>query len=79
MQPFPVEGSEPLADTISDYWVGFATDGTPAAAGAPQWPAYDERMRIMELTIEGPRTTVDPWTARLDAVEAGYAAGLGPD
>ena len=30
-----------LADTISDYWVAFATTGRPTHDGAPAWPAYD--------------------------------------
>jgi para-nitrobenzyl esterase len=30
-----------LAQTISQYWVNFATNGDPNAAGLPQWPAFD--------------------------------------
>ncbi len=78
-QRFPVEGVEALADTISDYWVAFATSGRPSDDGAPAWPAYDRRRRLMELTAAGPRAVRDPWTARLDAVQAGYDAGRVPD
>jgi para-nitrobenzyl esterase len=71
--PFPVEDGEALADTISDYWVSFATSGRPDHDGAPSWAPYDERGRLMAFGTAGPRLGRDPWTARLDAVEAGYA------
>ena len=31
----------PLAETMSDYWVAFATTGDPNGGGRPQWPVYD--------------------------------------
>ena len=31
-----------LSETISSYWVNFATTGNPNAKGLPQWPVYDE-------------------------------------
>jgi para-nitrobenzyl esterase len=30
-----------LADTMSTYWVQFATTGNPNKQGLPEWPAYD--------------------------------------
>jgi para-nitrobenzyl esterase len=31
----------PLAETMSDYWVAFATTGDPNGDGRPQWPVYE--------------------------------------
>jgi carboxylesterase type B len=31
----------PLAETMSDYWVAFATTGDPNGGGRPHWPVYD--------------------------------------
>jgi carboxylesterase type B len=33
-----------------DYWVAFASSGSPEVAGRPQWPVYTaSRPRVMEL------------------------------
>jgi para-nitrobenzyl esterase len=76
-QRFKVEGAEELADTISDYWVAFASTGRPTHDGVPSWPAYDGRRRLMQLTSQGPQAGPDPWTRRLDAVQHGYETRLG--
>lgn len=32
-----------LADTMTSYWVNFAANGDPNAAGLPMWPAFKEK------------------------------------
>ncbi|MFN7915502.1 MAG: carboxylesterase family protein [Vicinamibacterales bacterium] len=32
-----------LADQVSQYWVNFATTGTPNGRGLPEWPAFDPK------------------------------------
>jgi para-nitrobenzyl esterase len=41
-----------LADKISNYWVNFAKNGDPNAAGLPSWPAFDETTEQV-LYIDG--------------------------
>lgn len=39
-----------LADTMSSYWVHFATRGNPNGAGVPEWPAWNrQNMHFMRL------------------------------
>jgi para-nitrobenzyl esterase len=67
-QRFSRPDSAQLADQVSDAWVGFATDGTPA-----DWPGAEDGA-FREFTTDGPRVVdADPWERRLDAVESGYA------
>jgi para-nitrobenzyl esterase len=71
-QRFSFEGSAELADTISDYWVSFATDGDPSHEDAPAWPTADDGA-FLGLTVDGPVAVADdPWRPRLDAVQQGY-------
>jgi para-nitrobenzyl esterase len=42
-----------LSETMSSYWVNFATTGNPNGKGLPAWPAYDEKKDLaMEFGYE---------------------------
>jgi para-nitrobenzyl esterase len=40
-----------VADTISSYWVNFATTGDPNGKDLPRWPAYDEKKSDRPLVL----------------------------
>jgi len=48
-----------LADTISSYWVNFATSGDPNGKGLPRWPAFDEKKSDRPLVL-GDKIEVGP-------------------
>ena len=66
-----------LSNTMSACWIAFATRGTPACAGAPQWPAYtaarDEQMEFGEvIAVRQPprRAAFDLYVAQFMATAA---------
>jgi para-nitrobenzyl esterase len=62
-----------LADTISSYWVNFATSGDPNGKGLPKWPAYDEKKSDRSMVL-GDKVEVGPAPdqARLTFYQAVY-------
>jgi para-nitrobenzyl esterase len=47
-----------LRATIQDYWIAMATNGNPAAAKSPAWPAFTAKTpAILSLTPPAPVTT----------------------
>jgi para-nitrobenzyl esterase len=67
-RPFQ-DADRKLADTMSSYWVNFATKGDPNGPNLPEWPVYsDERDTLMALgdRVE-PRPV--PHKAALDFLE----------
>jgi len=66
--------AQALADRMSSAWIAFARHGRPAAAGLPDWPAFDgERRATMLLddhcrVVDGPAPHVRAaWAARSPA------------
>ncbi|MBS1195536.1 MAG: carboxylesterase family protein [Actinobacteria bacterium] len=52
-----------LADVVQGLWVGFASTGVPAAAGAPAWPQYDRTARTTLLLDREVSVQDDPYPA----------------
>jgi para-nitrobenzyl esterase len=48
-----------LADTISSYWVNFATTGDPNGKNLPKWPAFDEKKSDRPMVL-GDKIEVGP-------------------
>jgi para-nitrobenzyl esterase len=63
-----------LADTMSSYWVNFATRGDPNGAGLPAWPQYKDMAsgRVMVLGDTVQVEAVAP-AAKLSFFDAAYA------
>jgi para-nitrobenzyl esterase len=59
-----------IGETMSDYWVNFATHGNPNGKRAPKWPAYEERLDIAMGFGEHILTTEVPNKPALDFLDA---------
>ncbi|WP_236683470.1 carboxylesterase/lipase family protein [Demequina aurantiaca] len=56
-------GSEPptrLSDAMSEAWVAFMRDGSPASASLPDWPEFTLNRRQTMMLDETPAMTADP-------------------
>lgn len=40
-----------VADTLSSYWVNFATNGNPNGKGLPEWPAFDKKTSDRRMVL----------------------------
>jgi para-nitrobenzyl esterase len=59
-----------VAETMSDYWVNFATHGNPNGKHVPKWPAYEEKLDIAMGFGEHILTTEVPNKPALDLLDA---------
>lgn len=53
----PASSDAALAEAMSDYWVSFARDGVPSAAGQPRWRPYSNAER--HYLLFGPRISAE--------------------
>jgi para-nitrobenzyl esterase len=69
------EHDRAVARTANAYLANFAKSGDPNGPGLPIWGRHSERTRyLMDFTAAGkPTGGRDPWTDRLDLVEATQA------
>lgn len=62
-----------MSQQVQRYWVNFAKNSDPNAAGLPHWPRYNaEQDQLMLFPASGADATspiTDPWKSRLDLVE----------
>ncbi len=48
-----------VADTLSSYWVNFATSGNPNGKGLPEWPTFDKKSSDRRMVL-GDKAVVGP-------------------
>jgi len=48
-----------VSDTLSSYWVNFATDGDPNGKGLAKWPAFDDKKSDRPMVL-GDRPEIGP-------------------
>jgi para-nitrobenzyl esterase len=62
-----------LADTMSSYWVNFATKGDPNGAGLPNWPAFQNMSSRVMVLGDGIQPEAAPPAPKLSFYDSAYA------
>ena len=67
-----------LAETLSAYWMNFATTGDPNGKGSPQWPPYSEKRNDRPMVL-GDKVELgpEPNQSQLAFYEALYEKATG--
>jgi len=69
------QADQHTAEAANQYWANFAKTGDPNGPGLPDWPRYQASDNIvLDFTLDGPKSSPDPWAARLDVIERLYQA-----
>ncbi|MDH7799347.1 MULTISPECIES: carboxylesterase family protein [unclassified Beijerinckia] len=73
----PSDADRALAQTMTSYWVNFATRGDPNGPDLPPWPAYGERdvVQILGTTVEA---QTNPQAARFHFFDSFRQNGVLP-
>ena len=68
-QPKWTDVDRKLADTISSYWVNFATTGDPNGKNLPKWPAFKPKGEVVMSFGDTPEVAPVPNKAALDFLD----------
>jgi para-nitrobenzyl esterase len=67
------DADQKLSDTMSSYWVNFATTGDPNGKNVPKWPAYNTKTDFAMGLGDRIAPTEVPHKAALDFLDAWFA------
>jgi para-nitrobenzyl esterase len=70
-------GRGPLMQAMQGYWTGFAIDGRPHAAAAPDWPAYTREVAESYLVLNDELSSGAPFAPQCDFWDGLNSAGAG--
>ena len=68
-----VDADRAAAQLVGDYWIAFASTGTPAVSGHAAWPAYTAAGdQLLDFTADGSTAAATAGTPALAAITSHY-------